>query len=377
MKVTKKKLKLKNPVIKLLKIFGIILGIVLTIFLLYNAQLKSIMKYGYSREASKNIFFSFKKDYVLKIGENKTLNAAFESDDYKEKNLDSYSKIDYYDQKHLIKNINTLISKGYSNSNISMILAHGNDDDVTNFAKRKKIRYLEEFYSISYAKLKYYDDYINFSDDTGEDEETTVLYVNLGLNKDDYKDPSVVKKFSTDMLVNKHYKLEKNFVPNDLIDVPSSYTSEKIKGSRVAVTAFVQMAKDANKNGYEIVINSGYRSYDDQVELCDYYRNLYGDSYVDKYVAFPGFSEHQTGLAFDIGSKNSNVFANSKEYEWMLDNAYKYGFILRFSKRGEKITGFRNEPWHYRFVGKKIAKYIHDNNITFERYYVEFLNDNF
>ena len=86
------------------------------------------------------------------------------------------------------------------------------------------------------------------------------------------------------------------------------------------------------------------------------------------------FSEHQTGLAFDIGSRNSNVFVNSKEYLWMLDNAYKYGFILRFPKKYEAITGFRNEPWHFRYVGTKISKYIWEKDITLEEYYALFLD---
>ena len=100
----------------------------------------------------------------------------------------------------------------------------------------------------------------------------------------------------------------------------------------------------------------------------------YGQNYVDKYVAKPGYSEHQTGLSFDIGSRKVNVFANSKEYLWMLDNAYKYGFILRFKKKYENITGFRNEPWHYRYVGKDIAKYIYENDMTLEEYYAVFLD---
>ena len=97
-------------------------------------------------------------------------------------------------------------------------------------------------------------------------------------------------------------------------------------------------------------------------------------SYVEKYVAKPGFSEHQTGLAIDVGSRSTNVFANSKEYKWMLDNSYKYGYIIRYEKKYEHMTLFRAEPWHYRYVGKKIAKEIHDKNITLEEYAVRYLD---
>ena len=353
---------------------GIVLGLILILLCFYFYQIHDLEKLGYSREASKNILLAGKKDYIIGLGDNKLLNAAFESSDYDENNLDSYAKIEYQEQKNIIRNINTLIKKGYSNSDISTILSHGNDEDVTLFAKRDKVKYLEEFYSISYAKLKYYDRYLSYSRETGEDEETTVLFVNLGMDKEAYKDYNLVDKFSVDMLVNKYNSLSSDFEPEGLVEIESKYRNDEIqRGSKVAVDAFKEMYNAAAKEGYGLVINSGYRSYHDQEELCDEYRFWYGDSYVDKYVSLPGFSEHQTGLAFDIGSTSSNIFADSKEYQWMVDNAHKYGFILRFSKNGQAITGFRSEPWHYRYVGKDIASYIHEHGITFEEYYAEFL----
>ena len=373
--IVKKKFRLKKSVQKKLKVFGVVLGIFLVAFFFYSSQIASLTRLGYSKEASRNILFQFKKDYVLSVGENKTLNAAFESDDYKEKYLDQYSKIDYQNHEHLIQNINTLIKKGYSNSNISMILAHGSDRDVRDFAKRDKINYLEEFFSLPYAKLRNYDRYVDYSNETGEDDETTVLAVNLDMDKEDYKDSIVVKKFSTDMLVNKHRSLEKDYEPDDLVSIDSEYAADDTqKGARVAVNAFISMYEAAKKDGYDLVINSSYRSYQDQVDICDTYRDLYGENYVTNFVAKPGFSEHQTGLSFDIGSRNSNVFAESEEYEWIQENAHKYGFIQRFPEKYEAVTGFRAEPWHYRYVGKKIAKYIYENDIPFEEYYAMFLD---
>lgn len=373
---TKKKLKLKKPFVKILKIIGIILVFIIGVLAFYLYQIKGITDLGYSKVAAKNILLLGKREYVKSVEDNKTLNAAFESRDYVEANLDSYSKIKYQNQKHLIKNINALIKKGYSNNNISIILSHGNDDDVSEFAKRDKIKYLEEFYNIDYAKLKYYDRYVKYSSETGEDEETTVIFVNLGMDKDSYTDPTLVTKFSSDMLVNKHYKLNEDFVPDNLVKFDKKYCNDEVqKGNGEAVSAFAKMYDAAKKEGLDLVINSSYRSYEDQEELCNYYKELYGEGYVQKYVALPGFSEHQTGLAFDIGSLSNNVFADSKEYQWMLENAYKYGFILRFTKSNAFFTGFRSEPWHYRYVGKKIAKYIYENKISFEEYYAQFLND--
>lgn len=371
----KKRLKLKKPILVFLKVLGAVCIVVLLCCSIFFFQVNELKKIGYSSKASKNILFSFKKDYVLSVGENKTLNAAFESSYYRDKYLDNYAKIKYQKQENIIKNINKLLDKGYSNSNISMILEHGDDAEVSEFVKRDKIKYLEEFYSVDYAKLSNYDRYLKYSDETGEDEETTVLYVNLDMDKEDYNEFVDIDKFSIDMLVNKHRKLDSDFVPNDLVEIDEKYASEEgMKANKEAINAFIQMFKAATKENLGLVINSSYRSYSDQEEICESYRELYGDSYVERYVAQPGFSEHQTGLAFDIGSTSSRIFADSKEYEWLQDNAYKYGFILRFSKKYENVTGFRNEPWHYRYVGKKIAKYIYEHNITLEEYYVTFLD---
>ena len=177
------------------------------------------------------------------------------------------------------------------------------------------------------------------------------------------------------MLVNKHHHLSEDFVPDDLITIDSEYaSSDDIQCSHIAFNAYKKMSDAASKEGYKIVINSAYRSYNDQVELSDLYLKSYGQEYVNKYVAKPGYSEHQTGLAFDIGSRNVNVFGNSKEYQWMQDHAYEYGFIHRFTKSYEFITGFRSEPWHYRYVGVDIATYMKENNMSFEEYWALFLD---
>ena len=370
-----KSIKLKEPYLGIAKVIGAILCIFLMLLIFYSKQISDLTKLGYSKEASRNILFTFHKDDVLKIGENKTLNAAFESAYFKEKYITNYSKIQYVNQKHLIKNINKLIKKGYSDNDISIILTHGNDESVSEFTKREKVKYLEEFYFVDYAKLDNYDRYIAYENATAEDEELVVMYVNLNMDKEDYKDSTLVSEFSTSMLVNKHFHLDEKFEPDNLVNISTKYASDKdLKCSKVALDAFIEMSNAAEKEGYGIVINSAYRSYQDQVDISNLYLNTYGQSYVDRFVAKPGYSEHQTGLAFDVGSRTTNVFANSKEYKWMLDNSYKYGFIMRFTKAYEDMTGFRNEPWHFRYVGQKIAKLIYDEDMTLEEYYVKYLD---
>ena len=371
-----KNIKIKPGFAIFLKMIFFLLCILLGLFIFYRKQISDLKKIGYSEVASRNVLFSRHKSFAMSIGENKTLALAFENEKYIEEYLDNYAKIKYVDHDHLIENINKLLKVGYSNSDINIIISHGSDSDVSEFAERKKVRYLEEFFSLDYAKLRNYDRYVQYSDETGENEVDTVINVNLNLDEEDYTDTVEVKEFSIDMLVNKHRFLGEDFEPDSLVTIDSEYaSSDDLQSSRLALNAFIEMYKAAKNEGYDLVINSAYRSYADQVEIEDTYRDLYGQSYVDKYVAKPGYSEHQTGLAYDIGSRNSRIFADSKEYTWMLENAHKYGFILRFDKRYEDLTGFRNEPWHFRYVGKDIAKYIYEhNNMSLDEYFVIFLD---
>ena len=369
----KKVLKMKPGTKKVVKIASAILIVLVLVFGFYFYRKIKLEGIGYSSLASRNIIFKFKYDYAVNNPNNKTLNKAFESKDYKEKNLDKYKSIKYQEHDNLIKNINTLLSKGYTAREVSMILAHGSDQDVTEFSKKDKVKYLEEFYSYPYAKLKYYDRYYKYMNEEGEDEETTIMYINLNMDKEEYTDCEQVDGNKIDVLVNKRFCVGKDFTPKNLVKVNSKYTidgSDDTKGKKEAVDAAVEMIKAAEKSGLKLFINSGYRSYKDQQDVYDTYFKLYGENYVKKYVVNPGYSEHQTGLAFDFASGSKNVFKESEEYTWMLENSYKYGFCFRYSKKKEDITGIKNEPWHFRYVGKKAAKKIYEENLTLEEYYV-------
>ena len=371
----KKVLKMRPGTKKATKIIVAVLVLIIAIFSFYFYRKIKLENIGYSSKASNSIIFKFKYDYALSNPNNKTLNKAFESKDYKEKNLDEYKNIKYQNHENLIKNINALLDKKYTTREISMILAHGSDQDVTEFAKKEKVKYLEEFYSYPYAKLKYYDRYQNYMNQEGEDEETTIIFINLNMDKEEYKDCEKVDGNRIDVLVNKRFCVEQNFVPKDLITVKKEYTingNEETKGRKEAINAAIEMIKAAEKDGQKILINSGYRSYQDQQEVYDTYFKLYGENYVKKYVVNPGFSEHQTGLAFDFASGSKNIFKESTEYEWMIKNSYKYGFCYRYLKKKEDITGIKNEPWHFRYVGKKVAGIMDEENLSLEEYYAKY-----
>ena len=138
------------------------------------------------------------------------------------------------------------------------------------------------------------------------------------------------------------------------------------------------MVHEARKEGYDIRVMSSYRSYQYQEKLYNDYVAVDGKEEADAYSARPGFSEHQTGLAVDIDNNllPYTSFEQTKTYTWMINNCYKYGFILRYPKDKEEITGYNYESWHYRYVGKDIAKYIRTHNITFDEYYIKFIDKN-
>ena len=198
-----------------------------------------------------------------------------------------------------------------------------------------------------------------------------VTRVNLNLDFPYYQNTSISDRLNlNDILINKYIYLPSDYVPDNLVSVENG----KMLVNYVK-DAFLDMQKKASDDGYNIRLMSGYRSYDYQKKLYDNYVLSDGVVKADTYSARPGFSEHQTGLVIDIdnGSSSYEDFENTKEFKWMQDNCYKYGFILRYPKGKEDITGYSYESWHYRYVGLEIAKFIYENKLSFDEYYVRFI----
>ncbi len=173
------------------------------------------------------------------------------------------------------------------------------------------------------------------------------------------------------VLVNKNNRLEKNYIPPDLENLSLKYATEEKYMRKEAKIAFERLSEEASLRNLIIIATSTYRSYEYQENLYQYYIDTKGEKYADLCSARPGHSEHQTGLAVDVMGSNYDydLFEQSKEFKWMTENAHKYGFIMRYPKGKEMITGFKYEPWHYRYVGIKVATYIYQNNLTLEEYY--------
>ena len=202
--------------------------------------------------------------------------------------------------------------------------------------------------------------------------EEVIKNVNINLDKNFYENvEESINKHTNLVLVNKHYYLDENYVPNNLVQLDYKFTSGiNVTGDEEASEAFKLMSIDASAIGLNIKAISGYRSYEYQKKLYEGYLLNDTQEIVDTYSARAGHSEHQTGLAFDVYNieKPYTSFGETNEYEWLKINAHKYGFIIRYTKSNSYITGYKDEPWHIRYVGVGNATYIYENNITLEEY---------
>ena len=154
------------------------------------------------------------------------------------------------------------------------------------------------------------------------------------------------------LIVNKTYSLPEDYAPGI---------------NTAAQAAFDEMTAAAFNDGLYLYVNSGYRSYDEQYSLYYDYAAERGVAEADKVSSRPGHSEHQAGLCFDVNSTEES-FANTNEAKWIAAHCVEYGFIVRFPKGKEAITGYEYEPWHIRFVGKEIAKDITEKGLCLEEY---------
>ena len=175
-----------------------------------------------------------------------------------------------------------------------------------------------------------------------------------------------------EILVNKDNALDRTYVPLDLVDAKSEY-KDGILINKIVLEQFLLMKDDAKQIGYHIDIMSGYRDYFYQDKIYNKLLREKGFAYTFRSIAKPGCSEHQTGLAIDICVYRDgkcyieHEIEEMDETKWLIANAYRYGFILRYPKYKEDITGYNYEPWHFRYVGK-IAEYLYQQNMLLEDY---------
>lgn len=232
--------------------------------------------------------------------------------------------------------------------------------------------FLITLFNEEYFNFDNFDRYIELHSKNKDISSTNVVAtVNVNSDKEQYTD---TKQTDTSkdmlMLVNKHNYLPKNYKPNDVVNIRNWYAYGENSAREEVYDHFIDMFNDAKEKGLMLIINSGYRDYELQNDLYEDYKYEYGED-VDKVAARPGYSEHQTGLCLDISNEYAVMeeFETTDEFRWMQENAHKYGFILRYPKGKEIITGYDYESWHYRYVGVEVATKIKELNITFDEYY--------
>jgi len=184
------------------------------------------------------------------------------------------------------------------------------------------------------------------------------------------------------ILVNREHEVPKDYVPKNLVEVnvrfsPGTAIQQKMM-QKTAAEALEALFDQAQNEGIKLYGVSGYRSYDYQKMIYERKVNAVGKTEADKYVAYPGQSEHHTGLAMDVINEEgvsellTANFGETKEGQWLEENAHKFGFIIRYPEGKEHITGYNYEPWHLRYVGKEAAQIIKSRGLVLEEYLEEF-----
>lgn len=362
----------------------LILILFLLIILSIGIYLIVPKRYGYQ----KDVINVFKEDnYYEKIKEtkkySKTLETAVIENNYKKEYFDEYLDINYVEEENFINNINKLLDLGYKNKDINTFyekVPKSIDVITSNKYDKNIINYI----SLDYFKEENLDRYIKYDFiDTKSVYDTTILkekynyedtvtFVNAYLDKDYYSNDiplSKDKASKLDVIVNKYYKLDKDYEPEDLTVINSKFASGTQKLRKEAADKFEEMASDMLKENLKIYAGSTYRSYSYQEGLYNRYVKKDGFKEAETYSARAGYSEHQLGLAVDIVNGKWNYLSEGdKEYTWLVNNSYKYGFILRYPHESEYITGYVFEDWHFRYLGIELATKVYESKLTYDEY---------
>ncbi len=300
-----------------------------------------------------------------------TLERIIVSEYYNPKYLNSYFDIKYHEKEDFFITINKLLDLGYEAKEINTIYDTFSDKEIVSFTNNNYLKDIINIINLSYFHQEDIERYLKYNNDNELEYTDLVTYVNASLdykyytNVVDIKEPDDIL-----VLVNKYHKLASNYVPSDLETISSKYNQGwNNKMRHVAKEAFEKMCEAALKDGITIYSGSAYRSYNYQQTLYNNYVYSNGFDKAETFSARAGYSEHQTGLATDVMNKSGDFISkDDKEYTWLVDNSYKYGFILRYPEGKEKVTGYMYEEWHFRYVGVDIANEITKLNLTYDEY---------
>lgn len=271
-----------------------------------------------------------------------------------------------------------LLEKNYTKEETDLLLEKLDKTRIEKLLTTEKNEKLINILNEKYFLIKNLDKYIAYSDKNPEINLTEVIaLVNVHRDQNYYENMEITdtSKGNT-MLVNKYNALSKDYEVENLKTISKTYSyGDNKKLNKEAYDAFISLADDAKKEGYTILIVSSYRTYQDQEDVWKDYKASFGTKKADAYAARAGSSEHETGLAIDVADYNdkNDKFEATESFKWMQTNAHKYGYILRYPKDKENITGYSYEAWHYRYVGIDTATKVYNEGITYDEYYEYYL----
>ncbi|MBU3106560.1 M15 family metallopeptidase [Clostridium gasigenes] len=270
--------------------------------------------------------------------------------------------------KELVDNLNSLlvdVSAG-NHSELEQLFNKLNEDKMTGFTQEevKKVNTLMDEYNLLIKEQKYSEAKVDLEDINTYVKEVKKI-VETRITKEEYD-----KKSTEDEKSRKATYINGILLVNKKNGLPDSFGDAEDPKAR---EAFEEMKKAAGKDGLYINAFSTYRSFWTQNRLYWNYVASFGQEPTDTFSARAGFSEHQTGLGFDVGGADRSLWANQEfqytaEAEWLKNNCYKYGFILRYPEGKEWKTGFVYESWHFRYLGEEHSKNFNNNNLTLEEY---------
>lgn len=320
----------------------------------FNSQMESINDYKYIKDIFNNIYTTEEKSNEIKNNiddiEKKLSNGINEeivnSISKLKATINELSAANQIELDQTFNNINDENLQGFNNDEI---------DKVSKFKDEYDTLYNEKKYKQAKETLNSLNDYITETKKVANERKIKETYEKKSSEDASLREPKYINGI---LIVNKEFGLPDSFAPGE---------------STEARKAFENMKADAGKEGIYLNAFSTYRSYWSQDRLYWSYVSTYGQDPTDTFSAKPGFSEHQTGLAFDIGGLDQSLWAKddfkyTKEAEWLKNNSYKYGFILRYPEGKEWKTGYMHESWHFRYIGVEHSKNFKNNDLTLEEY---------
>lgn len=374
-------------------IIGVVIAVVIiAVVIVLNLTRIQLMFKGYSFSQASEILSLTKEEENEILAHDKMdhiVNWIEESDnvewyDEYERYLGLNKKLEYADVVSYVDNlyetqVPKLKSLSYSNDDIWKLIEDGASEDDFQYLidNNYSANDLEPYSKVEGYKIQNLAGYIS-AYATYKDYNYAVCITNypfiISSNGDPQDSYTISNPDELLTLVKKGFYLPDDYEP-ELVepDIPVAPDCENSQMTPETSKALTKMYEAAKKEGLELVVNSAYRSYETQVAIYNDFETRYGGQYASEYVAAPGASEHQTGLGLDLTSQSvvdgeRITFGDTEEYRWVVENCYKYGFIIRFEDGTDGITGIAHEPWHLRYVGEDVAKEIVKNKWTFEEY---------